>query len=55
MATQDGEIKVVQGITPVFIVDGFNFCRADCEHYFLSEWLFGGMLLECGREGLLLS
>jgi hypothetical protein len=37
MATQDGEIKVVKGITPVFIVDGFNFCRQDCTHYFLSE------------------
>ena len=37
MATQDGEIKVVKGIKPVFIVDGFNFTRADCHHYFLSE------------------
>ena len=38
MASQDGEIKVIKGVQPVFIVDGFSFCRDDCKHYFLSEW-----------------
>ena len=38
MATQSGDIKLVRGIDPLFIVDGFNFVRPECAHYFLTHY-----------------
>eukprot|EP00040_Diaphanoeca_grandis_P001604 m.276223 g.276223 ORF g.276223 m.276223 type:complete len:306 (+) comp122765_c0_seq1:156-1073(+) len=38
MATQVASIKVVKGITPTFVVDGFNFVRTDCKSYFLTHY-----------------
>eukprot|EP00038_Savillea_parva_P031554 m.87854 g.87854 ORF g.87854 m.87854 type:complete len:952 (+) comp9728_c0_seq1:293-3148(+) len=37
MASQDGDIKVISGISPTFIVDGFNFCLPECKTYFLTH------------------
>ena len=38
MASQVADIKMVKGVQPCFIVDGFNFCVAACEHYFLTHY-----------------
>ena len=38
MASQDADIKVVRGLTPCFIVDGFNYCREECNSYFLTHY-----------------
>ena len=38
---QDGAIKLLRGIASAaggFIVDGFNFVRPECKHYFLSHF-----------------
>ena len=38
MASQVAAIKRVKGVTPLLIVDGFNFCDPRCSSYFLTHY-----------------
>ena len=38
MATQLSDIKTIRGLTPFFIVDGFNFVDPACASYFLTHY-----------------
>lgn len=38
MASQTRHIKIIHGIEPLFIVDGFKFTQPECSHYFLTHY-----------------
>jgi Cft2 family RNA processing exonuclease len=38
MAAQDADIKIVRGISKMFIVDGFQFQTTSCNAYFLTHY-----------------
>ena len=38
MASQDCDIKLLRGLTPAFIVDGFAYPRPECRSYFLTHY-----------------